>query len=84
MHKVAAHKAKDDAFAEGLGQHWRGNTWADQLAKDARPQIIGHLVDWTRWQRRRPRSLAEALAGRAPQPWRCLRVLGRLPRDARQ
>ena len=84
LHKVDAHKARIDAAAEGWEMQWLGNDQADDLAKAARPHVSREHAVWTKWQRARPRALAEGFAAAPPHPWEAMRTAERLPREARQ
>ena len=46
--KVAAHMCEATAQAEGWWQRWKGNDVADELAKDARPHLVGEPEQWVR------------------------------------
>jgi hypothetical protein len=58
--KVAAHRPRSEAAAEGWLEDWIGNDLADVLAKDARPAVIGSGSAWVAADRT-ARSRLEAL-----------------------
>ena len=60
--KVAAHRTRHDAQVEGWEADWVGNDTADELAKDARPSVVGHGRKWTREFRQAARLLETATA----------------------
>ncbi len=43
IHKVSAHLTRHTAISEGWEADWDGNDVADELAKDARPEVDGQI-----------------------------------------
>jgi hypothetical protein len=60
--KVAAHRTRQEAQAEGWEVDWVGNDTADELAKDARPSVVGHGRKWVAELRQASRLLEVATA----------------------
>ena len=46
IHKMSAHLTRQTAISEGWEADWVGNDVADELAKDARPEVDGHGQLW--------------------------------------
>ena len=72
--KVDAHKGKDQANAEGWGDHWKGNNAADEVAKLVRPMQTGNEKRQSAAvaNLRSTRRQVEGLCTRLGDMWKCM------------